>query len=144
MLKLLFTLLLWGCSTFVVFAQSSNGSDPFAGQTFTIDNYIGDHFENSEDLIFSNGQVEGSICVQYGFNLVDYRAWQDQQETWNFSCTMLSETEGKMDWKGTLEDGIISGTYLWTKAGQAPIAFIFSGKQKPAENSYPIQFNSKR
>lgn len=127
--------------TLTVSAQV-NSPDPFAGNTYRIDNYVGDHFENSEDLIFSNGQVEGSICIQYGFYLVDYTAWQNEADVWEFSCSMVSEEHGKMDWKGIQSEDGISGSYVWIKAGQDPIDFTFTGKLKQAEkDNFPIKFN---
>ena len=108
-------------------AQNTN---PFANQTFQINNYIDGKFDNEEDLIFSTDQVEGSVCVQYGFARTSYTATQNADGKWTFSCTMLSPEHGKMVWEGTKEKDGISGRYLWTKTGQDPIHYTFKGKLK--------------
>ena len=79
-------------------AQQTN---PFEGKTFRIDNYINDQFDNSEDLIFAGGKVEGSVCIQYGFEKAAYLAKENKKGSWEFSCTMISVEHGIMVWKGT-------------------------------------------
>ena len=86
--------------------------------------------DNSEDLSFTNTHVEGSICVQYGFEPAVYISELNKNGLWEFSCTMISEEHGKMIWKGELKGKKISGGYHWTKAGQDPIDYTFNGKLK--------------
>ncbi len=110
------------------FAQS--GVTPFSGTVFSIDNYIGDKFDNTEDLSFTNTTVEGSICVQYGFEPAPYTIAESANGGWTFACTMISKEHGKMVWEGTKKGNKISGSYLWTKEGQDPLQYTFRGKLK--------------
>ncbi len=107
-----------------------DGKNDFAGKTFRIDNYIGDKFDNSEDLVFTDIEVEGSICVQYGFKKAKYTVTTLKKGVQQFNCTMLSKEHGKMVWEGELKGKTIRGKYLWTKEGQAPINYTFKGKIK--------------
>ncbi|KZS43005.1 hypothetical protein AWE51_16815 [Aquimarina aggregata] len=114
--------------TFNSNAQSKD--NPYAGKTFRIDNYIGDKLDNSEDLVFTNNEVEGSICVQYGFKKAKYTTTINKKGLQEFSCTMISKEHGKMVWTGEKNKNQISGKYLWTKEGQDPIQYTFKGKIK--------------
>ncbi len=108
-------------------AQSKS---PFEGAVFTIDNYIEDKFDNTEDLTFKDNYVEGSICVQYGFEKAKYTTSINEEGIWEFNCVMLSKEHGKMVWNGQKSGNNISGGYLWTKEGQDPIKYTFKGKLK--------------
>ena len=61
----------------------------------------------------------GFFATEYTYNVKDG----------NFSCFMTSEKEGKMTWKGKVEDNKFSGTILWVKAGQDDITMPFSGQE---------------
>ena len=111
----------------IVNAQNNN---PFANNIFTIDSYIGDKHDNSEDLTFTKKTVEGSICLQYGFEKAIYTRSKNKKDIWQFSCTMQSKEHGKMVWKGVKDGEQISGAYLWTKQGQDPINYTFKGDLK--------------
>lgn len=108
----------------------SNGTNSFSGKTFRIDNYIGDKFDNSEDLVFTDSDVEGSICVQYGFKKAKYTTITNKKGFQEFSATMISKEHGRMVWTGEKNGGTITGKYLWTKEGQDPIHYTFKGKIK--------------
>jgi len=110
--------------------ETNHYKNPFAGKTYRIDNYIGEKLDNSEDLVFTDTHVEGSICVQYGFEKAAYNVWENGKDQPSFSCTMISQEHGKMVWEGVLKGKKISGKYLWTKEGQAPINYTFVGKIK--------------
>lgn len=110
--------------------SAQNSTTSFDGKVFTIDNYIGEKFDNTEDLTFENGYVEGSICVQYGFEKAKYTSTNEEGKLETFSCTMLSKEHGKMVWKGEIKEENIGGSYVWTKEGQDPIVYTFKGKLK--------------
>ena len=120
------------CSMLLFFlgATAQKSENPFIGKTFRIDNYIGDKFDNSEDLIFTADHVEGSVCVEYGFPKAKYTFKKDKKGQWEFTCTMVSKEHGKMVWNGVSKGNKIEGDYLWTKAGQDPLAYTFKGKLK--------------
>lgn len=111
------------------FAQAQN-ANLFEGKVFKIDNYIEEKFDNSEDLTFTKSHVEGSICVQYGFNKAVYTTKKNKDGTCEFSCIMLSKEHGKMVWNGTTTGVVITGSYRWTKKGQDSIDYTFKGKLK--------------
>lgn len=120
-----------GILFFVAFAcAQSKPNSPFAGKVFTIDNYINDTFDNTEDLTFTSTEVEGSICVQYGFEAAEYTVSTNEAGQAEFSCTMISVEHGKMVWTGVMDGERILGEYLWTKEGQDPIQYTFKGKLK--------------
>ncbi len=128
MKKRIFLILSYVSVVFILNAQGNVNS--FAGKTFRIDNYIGDKFDNSEDLVFTNVHVEGSICVQYGFKKVEYTTNINIKGFQEFNCTMISKEHGKMVWTGEKKGDAISGKYIWTKDGQEPIHYTFKGKIK--------------
>ncbi|WP_298545281.1 hypothetical protein [uncultured Aquimarina sp.] len=128
MKKYIFLTLIIIVATLSVNAQNNQNS--FAGKTFRIDNYIGDKFDNSEDLVFTDTDVEGSICIQYGFKKAKYTTKINKNGLHEFSCTMSSKEHGKMIWIGEKTGSKISGEYLWTKEGQDPIQYTFKGKIK--------------
>lgn len=112
------------------FQCTAQKTNDFAGKVFTIDNYIGNKFDNREDLTFTKTHVEGSICVQYGFEKAKYSVTSNNETTSEFTCVMVSEEHGKMKWKGKFVGNEISGNYVWTKKGQDTIHYTFNGKQK--------------
>ncbi len=124
--------ILWILSVVAIMSgvNAQTHDDSFAGKIFKIDNYIGDIFDNSEDLVFTDTEVEGSICVQYGFKKAKYTTTTNEKGLQEFSCTMFSKEHGKMVWTGEKNGDFISGKYLWTKEGQDPIYYTFKGKIK--------------
>lgn len=110
-------------------AQNSDKSS-LDGKTFTIDNYIDGKLDNSEDVIFREGKMEGTVCTEYGFQGADYKITKQNKNGTSFECTMYSKVEGKMVWKGIAKGNKISGTCLWTKDGQDPILLTFEGNLK--------------
>jgi len=108
----------------------NNKENSFAGKTFRIDNYIEDKFDNSEDLVFTDTDVEGSICVEYGFKKAKYTIVKNNDGNQEFHTTMISREHGKMVWSGVKKGNTISGKYRWTKEGQDPIDYAFKGKIK--------------
>jgi hypothetical protein len=45
-----------------------------------------------------------------------------------FDADTASAKEGKMHWHGTVRGDRVEGTYVWTKAGQAPVEGWFKTK----------------
>ena len=103
---------------------------PFEGKVFTIENYIDERLDNTEDLTFNQGTLEGSECVKWGFEKTQYKTTFSENGTPQFSCTMFSAQEGKMVWNGTLNNSELTGTCLWSKEGQKSTRFTFKGSLK--------------
>jgi hypothetical protein len=84
----------------------------------------------AETLVFKDGLFDPLQCHQWGFGAVPYKARIDRSLV-HFEAETKSEKEGTMHWRGTVEEGAISATALWTKEGQAPIEYSFKGTLKP-------------
>lgn len=84
----------------------------------------------AETLVFKDGLFDPLQCHPYGFGAVPYKARLDRSLI-RFEAETKSEKEGTMRWKGTVEEGAVSATALWTKEGQAPIEYWFKGTLKP-------------
>lgn len=82
-----------------------------------------------DELIFKDGTFFSADCEQYGFSPASYASSSEDNKT-TFTSTLTSEKEGQSDWNGTVEGENISGSFTWSKEGQAPIVYIFSGKLK--------------
>ena len=115
---------MWGCNTPLTNQSSLDG------KTFTINNYIDGKLDNTEDGIFWEGKMEGTVCSEYGFQGAEYKITKENKKGVHFECTMYSKVEGKMIWKGIAKGDSISGTCLWTKEVQDPISLTFEGNLK--------------
>ena len=115
----------------VLSCNAQNSHQPsLDGKIFTINNYIDGKLDNSEDVVFWEGKMEGTVCSEYGFQGAPYQITKQDKEGLHFECTMHSKVEGKMVWKGIANGSEVNGTCLWTKGGQDPILFTFEGKLK--------------
>jgi len=115
----------------VLSCNAQNADKPkLDGKIFAIDNYIDGKLDNSEDIIFWEGNMEGTVCSEYGFQGAAYQITKQSRKGLHFECTMYSKVEGKMVWKGIAKGDEISGTCLWTKDGQKPILLTFEGNRK--------------
>jgi hypothetical protein len=99
-------------------------------RVFSIDSYVGDKKENSEDLTFKNGQLSGSECVKYGFEPGAFVTTTMADGSTHFQCTMVSPKEGKMTWDGKVLGNVLDGKVIWSKTGQADALISYIGKEK--------------
>lgn len=83
----------------------------------------------ADELIFKDGTFFSTDCEQYGFSAAPYKATIEGDNT-TFESTLVSEKEGKADWTGTIDGNSISGTFVWSKEGQASIDYEFQGSLK--------------
>ena len=82
-----------------------------------------------ETLTFKDGKFHSLACDQYGFGDGAYTTTKAAAGTaWEADTT--SAKEGKIHWKGTVTGDAVEGTFVWTKAGQAPIEYWFKSKSK--------------
>ncbi|MGZ3425485.1 MAG: hypothetical protein ACXVCV_02495 [Polyangia bacterium] len=97
------------------------------GKSF--DTLVGDKGKpgSAETLTFKDGKFHSKACDAYGFGDGSYVATTSGGVTgWEADTT--SAKEGKMHWRGTVKSDGIAGTYVWTKAGQAPVEGWFKSK----------------
>jgi hypothetical protein len=65
-------------------------------------------------LIFSNGTFSSAVCKKYNFAKAPYWVRVEGSKT-HFLAELTSPTDGKMVWKGIVENGKLQGTMHWTK-----------------------------
>ncbi len=82
-----------------------------------------------DELVFKDGTFFSTDCEQYGFSPAPYSASSDSWTT-TFESTLVSEKEGKTQWKGAVTDDKISGSFVWSKEGQDPITYNYEGSMK--------------
>jgi hypothetical protein len=80
-----------------------------------------------ETLTFKDGKFHSKACDAYGFGDGAYVATTSAGVT-TFEADTTSAKEGKMHWRGTVKGDTVSGTYVWNKAGQAPVEGWFKSK----------------
>ena len=104
------------------------------GKTFVAEAGIkGKPADERDDVIsFANGKFHSSACDKYGFVAADYRSADGR----SFDAETMSEKEGRIAWKGTVQDGTIEGTFVHYPKGwflnpnPSPIEHWFKGKIK--------------
>ena len=113
------------------YTQYAPASDQIEGKTFAVSvTEKGKKGEATPDeLIFNEGTFFSTDCEQYGFGAAPYKAAVDGSNV-VFESTLVSEKEGKTDWKGTIAGDDIKGTFVWAKEGQDPIHYEFQGSLK--------------
>lgn len=96
------------------------------GRRFAVE--VTDGHETLPDtLIFENGTFDSVECRQYGFGAVEYHATK-KGDSWTFSAQATSEKEGVARWEGIVDGDSISGSMVWSKAGQDPVRYEYEGK----------------
>jgi len=88
---------------------------------------------DTKDIIkFRKGKLHSEGCDVYGFDKGKYTTTKSGDAIM-FEAETLSKKEGKMHWKGTVKGDMIEASYVWTKAGQSSIEYVFKGKLKAKE-----------
>ena len=67
-----------------------------------------------DTLIFDNGAFLSVVCKRYNFKASPYWVRTDG-ETIHFLAELYSPTDGKMEWRGTINGDKLNGTMRWTK-----------------------------
>ena len=97
------------------------------GKTFIVDFSEKGKTESTKDtLVFADGTFRSVGCDQYGFTAAPYTA-TEEGESVGFTASATSETEGEMDWTGTVSGDMIEGEVTWAKEGQDAIDYEFTG-----------------
>lgn len=95
------------------------------GKSFSIT--YKDKGETKEDVItFKDGEFFSVDCEQYGFSAAPYEIKKRTNNT-IFKSTLLSETEGKVQWSGIIDGEYVLGKFVWTKESQKAIIYKFDG-----------------
>ncbi len=100
------------------------------GKQYAITIYTGGKVDGNEIFSFHEKTAESDECLKYGFAASEYTCSAAADGSLNFTTTMTSEQEGRMDWKGTVAADKISGSFVWSKPGQADIHYTFEGPLK--------------
>jgi len=67
-----------------------------------------------EKLVFSNGRFASEACRKFGFRDAPY--WvRVEGDTIHFLAETASEENGTMRWVGTVTDGKVNASLVWTK-----------------------------
>ena len=112
-------------------------SSPLEGKTFVGEIAKKGEVKGDPDTFsFKSGKFHSTGCDPYGFTPSPYRVGKIG-DSWTFASESTSAKEGKMAWKGTIDGDSISGTAVWTKPGQAPIEYTFTGTRPPPEPAPP-------
>jgi hypothetical protein len=99
------------------------------GRTFLIESFNPDGSKSGEEYIyFKNSTIEGSECNKYGYDKPTYTCEKSGENT-IFKATMKSEKEGSLAWNGSIIGSTMTGTSLWSKAGQNAITITYKGKE---------------
>jgi len=115
-----------GANLNVAFAAGS-----LDGKSFSVK--LSEHGKDGEatddELIFKDGTFFSADCEQYGFSPASYES-KSKGDATLFKSTLVSDKEGKAEWEGAVKGDDISGTFIWSKAGQDPIIYTYEGSIK--------------
>lgn len=110
--------------------RADAGKGPLDGKTFSGTlTEKGKTKGDADTFTFKDGKFRSMACDAYGFGEAAYTANAGAGGT-AFEATTTSPKEGTMKWKGTVKDGTIAGSVVWTKAGQADMTYTFKGTEK--------------
>jgi hypothetical protein len=77
-----------------------------------------------DHLVFADGQFESMGCRPFGFGPASYTAEAGSNAV---TATATSATEGTMAWTAQVEGDAITGSVTWSKPGQDPVTYAFTG-----------------
>ncbi len=83
-----------------------------------------------ETIHFDKGRFHSAACDPYGFGDAPYTATSAPDGSVAWTAETTSAKEGRINWKGTVQGDQAEATYVWTKAGQAPIEYWLKGTAK--------------
>lgn len=119
-------LLVLGLAVLFLVSPVVAASGALDGSVFTVSMAEQGGEAQADTLTFADGTFHSSACDQYGFAAAAYET-TDADGAISFEATATSATEGENRWTGTVSGDAIRGTLVWSKAGQDPITYEFSG-----------------
>ena len=121
------------------FAAASFGSPDGPSATLDGKTFSGESAEKGktktekDTLKFAAGRFRSLACDTYGFGDAPYVATAALDGSISWTAETASAKEGKIQWKGKVKGDTLEGTYVWMKAGQAPIEYWIKGSAAPAK-----------
>lgn len=70
--------------------------------------------DEHEEIIFENGRFRSRSCDPYNFGDAEYSTTLNGNAI-QFEAVTTSPTHGKIAWRGTVDGGTASVTFVWTK-----------------------------
>ncbi|MDQ6893799.1 MAG: hypothetical protein M3167_14100 [Acidobacteriota bacterium] len=86
---------------------------------------------DKDTVTFAGGRFRSQACDAYGFGDAPYVATTAPDGSISWSAETASAKEGKIQWKGKVKGDKLEGTYVWIKAGQAPIEYWMKATTAP-------------
>jgi hypothetical protein len=83
-----------------------------------------------DTLTFTPEKFSSKYLSGHGFTPADYTEDVRMYGPAKFTSTQNSDTEGKIDWQGTVDATELSGTMTWTKKDGTVIHYDFTGSLK--------------
>ncbi len=116
---------------FLQFNCSQNTPKNLDGMSFQVRTWeMGKPDKKDPDVIrFSNGSFDSEGCHQYGFMAAPYKS-EIKEGKLSFTGKTTSSTEGEMEFTGMVNGNAINGSFVWRKAGQADIHYVYEGERK--------------
>ena len=116
------------------FASPDGPAATLDGKTFSGESAEKGKTNMEKDTVtFAGGRFRSKACDAYGFGDAPYVATTAPDGTINWTAETASTKEGKIQWKGAVKGDKLSGTYVWMKAGQAPIEYWMKASAVPAK-----------
>jgi hypothetical protein len=121
------------------FAAAAFGSPDGPAATLDGKSFVGESAEkgktktDKDTLKFAAGRFRSQACDTYGFGDAPYVATTAPDGSISWTAETASAKEGKIQWKGKVRGDKLEGTYVWIKAGQAPIEYWVKGSSAPAK-----------
>lgn len=110
--------------------EISKGAGLLDGMTFVgVTREASREGDQKEELVFRDGKLHSVACDPYGFGPGAYTA-ESKAGAISFRATTESEKEGKIEWQGVVTEDHLSGSFTWTKKGQASIEYWVKATRK--------------
>lgn len=121
---------LLAASILVAAASTAWAAAALDGRTFVVETgEKGKPKAETDEISFTDGRFRSKTCAPYGFGSAPYRVVTKDGAT-SFTAETASAKEGRIRWQGAVRGETVEGTYVWSKPGQADIAYWFKGKVK--------------
>lgn len=76
-----------------------------------------DEVKWEEAITFKDGKMFSSACAPSGFENGEY-VTRKEGDVIKFTAKCHSETEGDLDWTGTVINGVLEASYVWRKGNE--------------------------
>ena len=91
--------------------------------------------EKNDVITFAEGRFHSSACDQWGFGKGEYKVRTEGEAT-VFEAETVSDKEGRLQWTGTLKDGVLEGRFVhlrkpaWYRPNPEPVEHWFKAVPK--------------